>query len=129
MAEARARDLREVVEANRGGLHSAVTRVNLAAASGAGLIRERLEQLSDEVGLIRPTDPAALAAEREISTSLRRGTTADLIAFCRQKIADYKAPRGVTFWDGPLPLSPTNKIDKKAIRTAVLAARDTGDQA
>ena len=40
----------------------------------------------------------------------------DLIAFCRQKIADYKAPRGIKFWDGPLPLSATNKIDKNAIK-------------
>ena len=64
--------------------------------------------------------------------ALHEGTAlseADLIAFCRKKIANYKAPRGVTFWDGPLPLSATNKIDKKAIRTAVLAAQDSGDHA
>ena len=54
-------------------------------------------------------------------------TEADLIAFCREKIADYKAPRGVTIWDGPLPLSPTNKLDKKAMRETVLAARGEGD--
>jgi len=55
--------------------------------------------------------------------TLHEGRTAseeDLIAFCREKIAHYKAPRGVTIWDGPLPLSPTNKINKKAIRARVL---------
>ena len=51
--------------------------------------------------------------------SLRDGArvaTEDLINFCRQKIASYKAPKGITIWDGPLPLSSTNKIDKQAIR-------------
>lgn len=45
----------------------------------------------------------------------------ELIAFCRDRIAHFKAPRGVTFWDGSLPLSATNKIDKTAIRAAILA--------
>lgn len=44
----------------------------------------------------------------------------DLIAHCRELIAHYKAPRGITIWDGALPLSPTNKIDKNAIRRALL---------
>lgn len=50
-------------------------------------------------------------------------TADDLIAFCRAHIARYKAPRAVTFWDEPLPLSATNKIDKTTIRAAVLARR------
>jgi acyl-CoA synthetase (AMP-forming)/AMP-acid ligase II len=53
----------------------------------------------------------------------------DLIAFCRSRIADFKSPRGVTIWDGALPLSPTNKIDKKTIRAMVLSAREEGGQA
>ncbi|OWU85917.1 acyl-CoA synthase [Oceanicola sp. 22II-s10i] len=56
-------------------------------------------------------------------------TEAELIAFCRAKIADYKAPRGVTFWEGALPLSATNKIEKSTIRAQVLAARNKGDAA
>ena len=44
-----------------------------------------------------------------------------LIAFAREHIAHYKAPRGVTIWDGPLPLSPTNKIDKNALKRALTA--------
>lgn len=51
-------------------------------------------------------------------------TEADLIAFCRDRIAHYKAPRGITFWDGPLPLSATNKIDKATIK-AHLRAKET----
>ncbi len=56
--------------------------------------------------------------------ALHDGRTADaeeIIAFCRERIADYKSPRGVTIWDGPLPLSATNKIDKQALRKALLA--------
>ena len=51
--------------------------------------------------------------------ALHEGRTvseAELIAFCRERIADYKAPRGVRVWDGALPLSATNKIDKTAIK-------------
>lgn len=48
-------------------------------------------------------------------------TTEALIAFCREQIAHYKAPRSVTFWDGPLPLSATNKIDKASIKAQILA--------
>lgn len=44
-------------------------------------------------------------------------TGSELIAFCREKIAHYKAPKGVTLWPESLPLSATNKIDKTALRT------------
>ncbi|WP_375688307.1 class I adenylate-forming enzyme family protein [Pseudooceanicola sp. LIPI14-2-Ac024] len=50
----------------------------------------------------------------------KSATSEELIAFCREKIADYKSPRGVTIWDGPLPLSATNKIDKQALKKALL---------
>lgn len=62
----------------------------------------------------------AAVATREGQTT----TAEELIAFCREKIAHYKAPRGVVFWDGPLPLSPTNKIDKAAIKAAVMKGED-----
>ncbi len=44
-------------------------------------------------------------------------TGSELIAFCREKIAHYKAPKGVTLWPESLPLSATNKIDKTALLT------------
>jgi acyl-CoA synthetase (AMP-forming)/AMP-acid ligase II len=47
-------------------------------------------------------------------------TSEELIAYCREHIAHYKAPRGITIWDGPLPLSATNKIDKTTLKTALL---------
>ncbi|GGM10587.1 putative long-chain-fatty-acid CoA ligase [Pseudooceanicola nanhaiensis] len=55
--------------------------------------------------------------------ALRTGqsvTTEELIAFCRERIAHYKAPRGMTIWAEALPLSATNKIDKTALKRAVL---------
>ena len=52
----------------------------------------------------------------------RTATEAELIAFCRSHIADYKSPRAVTIWDRSLPLSPTNKIDKMAVKATLLAA-------
>lgn len=44
----------------------------------------------------------------------------ELIAYSREKIAHYKAPKVVHVWDGALPLSPANKIDKLAIKAALL---------
>jgi acyl-CoA synthetase (AMP-forming)/AMP-acid ligase II len=55
--------------------------------------------------------------------SLREGATVtaeELIAFAKEKIAGYKAPRGITFWQGDLPLSPTNKIDKKFLKSQIV---------
>lgn len=61
------------------------------------------EEVHAVVRLITPTS----ASEQE------------LIAFCRDRIAHYKAPRSVTFWDGPLPTSPTGKIDKMYLRKSL----------
>jgi fatty-acyl-CoA synthase len=49
--------------------------------------------------------------------ALREGTEADaaqLIAFCRQHLAHFKAPRSVVF--GPLPKTSTGKIQKFLLR-------------
>ena len=45
-------------------------------------------------------------------------TGAELIAWCRENLAAYKAPRYVVFKDA-LPLGPTGKILKKELRTMV----------
>lgn len=50
-------------------------------------------------------------------------TQEELIAHCRTLIAGYKCPRGMTVWDGALPLTNVGKMDKTAMRTAVLAAQ------
>lgn len=42
-----------------------------------------------------------------------------LIAHCRARIAGYKVPKDVHIWDGPLPLTSANKIDKTAITNRV----------
>ena len=40
---------------------------------------------------------------------------AELIAFCRQRLASFKAPRKVVF--GPLPKTSTGKIQKFVLRS------------
>lgn len=47
-------------------------------------------------------------------------TAEDLITYCRDRLAHYKCPSRVTFWEGALPLTKVNKIDKVAIRVALL---------
>jgi long-chain acyl-CoA synthetase len=40
----------------------------------------------------------------------------ELIAFCHEHIAGYKVPKGIDFWDKPLPLSGPGKILKRELR-------------
>lgn len=60
------------------------------------------------------------------AVSLKPGsslTLEQLDAHCRPRIAGYKCPRGLTVWDGALPLTNVGKMDKTAMRNAVLAAQ------
>ena len=51
------------------------------------------------------------------AVKLRTPAAADeLIEFCRNKIASYKIPRGIDFWDEPLPISGPGKILKRELR-------------
>lgn len=50
-------------------------------------------------------------------------TLQELDAHCRTLIAGYKCPRGLTIWDGGLPLTNVGKMDKAAMRAAVQAAQ------
>lgn len=59
---------------------------------------------------------------------LKEGQTAterEIIDFCRERIAKYKAPRAVCFRES-LPTTPTGKILKRALRDEVLAAEAEG---
>jgi len=48
----------------------------------------------------------------------------ELIAFCREHIAGYKVPKGIDFWDKPLPLSGPGKILKRELRKPYWAAEE-----
>jgi fatty-acyl-CoA synthase len=48
---------------------------------------------------------------------------AELIAFCRQNMAHFKAPKTVVF--GPLPKTSTGKIQKFLLRDQARALNDT----
>ncbi len=45
----------------------------------------------------------------------------ELVAHCRKNLAGYKCPRGFTFRQEPMPLSPANKVLKSELRNQVLA--------
>lgn len=52
---------------------------------------------------------------------LREGASCDeaaIIAFCRDRISAFKAPRSVEFRREPYPLTGAGKVDKRAMRTA-----------
>jgi long-chain acyl-CoA synthetase len=48
-----------------------------------------------------------------------QATGEELIAFCRTRIAAYKAPRSVSFSTEPLPLSGAGKVLKRELRDAL----------
>lgn len=57
---------------------------------------------------------------------LRPAQTADsatLLRYCREHLAHYKCPTGVTFRSAPMPLSSVNKILKSELKRQVVAAR------
>jgi len=37
---------------------------------------------------------------------------ADLIAYCKERLAGFKTPKKVIWWEGPLPRTPTGKVTK-----------------
>ncbi|MGO1501510.1 MAG: class I adenylate-forming enzyme family protein [Marinobacter sp.] len=43
-------------------------------------------------------------------------TEAELIQYCRERIAHYKCPVGITFRDEPMPMSGVNKVLKTELR-------------
>jgi fatty-acyl-CoA synthase len=51
-------------------------------------------------------------------------TEADIIAFCRDNLAHFKAPKTVVF--GPLPKTSTGKIQKFMLRDQARALEDQG---
>jgi fatty-acyl-CoA synthase len=53
-----------------------------------------------------------------------KATEAELLEFCRGRIAHYKAPRSVEFFDS-LPKTGTGKILKRELRKKYWGGQDT----
>jgi acyl-CoA synthetase (AMP-forming)/AMP-acid ligase II len=54
----------------------------------------------------------------------REVTVEDILGHCRERIAGYKIPKGVTFRDEPLPLSGAGKVLKTELRKPFWEGRD-----
>ncbi|MEV4257197.1 acyl-CoA synthetase, partial [Spirillospora sp. NPDC049652] len=64
------------------------------------------EEMGEAVkAVVQPVDPDRAGP----------GLEAELIAYCRDRLADYKCPRTVDFRDG-LPRHPTGKLYKRLLR-------------
>jgi acyl-CoA synthetase (AMP-forming)/AMP-acid ligase II len=64
--------------------------------------------------VVQPVDPGAAGPELE----------ADLVAFCRDRLAAYKCPRTVDFVD-ELPRDPNGKLYKRLLKERYWAGHDT----
>jgi fatty-acyl-CoA synthase len=62
--------------------------------------------------------PKAIVTLREGATA----TEADIIAFCRERLAHYKCPDAIAF--GPLPKTSTGKVQKFLLREPEWAGHD-----
>ncbi len=49
---------------------------------------------------------------------------AELIAFCRERLAGYKCPRGIALREAPFPLTPAGKILKRELRREYALGND-----
>ena len=74
-----------------------------------GLPDERLGEIVGAMIFLRPEGQGASAEA--------------LTAYAAQSLAKYKIPAEFMFTDEPLPRGPTEKIDKKTVRAAVLTER------
>ena len=56
-------------------------------------------------------------------TAATEAAEAELAAWCRERMANYKAPRGVTFTE-ELPLNASGKVLKHELRARLLSESD-----
>jgi long-chain acyl-CoA synthetase len=49
----------------------------------------------------------------------------ELIAFCRERIAGYKVPKGIDIRHEPLPISGPGKVLKRELRAPFWAGKDS----
>lgn len=71
--------------------------------------------------------PCPVLGERvHVFASLREGQSAsaeELIAYCRERLADYKVPESVTLRNEPLPRNANGKLLKRELRDQLLAGQ------
>jgi len=73
-----------------------------------------------EVAVVGSADSVLGERVRAVIVPKGRGLTADaVIAFCRERVADYKVPEIVTFRDQPLPRNANGKVLKQQLIEAV----------
>jgi acyl-CoA synthetase (AMP-forming)/AMP-acid ligase II len=88
----------------------------------------RLQIQSLQRAAVRPRASCSSQSQKErpkAIVTLKEGATAteaDIIAFCRERLAHYKCPDTVTF--GPLPKTSTGKVQKFLLREPEWAGRD-----
>jgi fatty-acyl-CoA synthase len=90
-----------------GGLNISPTEVENVISAFPGV---------DEVAVIGVPDDKFGETPAALVHASAPVATADLIAYCDQRLADYKVPRYVVHVDAPLPRMASGKIAKRALR-------------
>ncbi|BBZ05669.1 acid--CoA ligase [Mycolicibacterium chitae] len=79
----------------------------------------------EEVAVISVADPKFGETPAALVYAGAALSTADIVAWCNQRLADYKVPRYVVVLDEPLPRLASGKIAKRELRDSYAGIPDT----
>lgn len=123
----------------QGRVHIACRRSDLIVSGGENIVPSQVETVLEEHPAVRECavfgidDPEwgqrviALVAPRVDHSMDVADVTAELTAWCRERLAAYKTPRVFRFVHA-LPRNATGKVDRRALPEAWEAARPAGER-
>ncbi|MDV7087357.1 class I adenylate-forming enzyme family protein [Rhodococcus opacus] len=82
----------------------------------------------EEVAVISVPDTKFGETPAALVRSTAELKESEVVAFCNERLADYKVPRYVVFMDEPLPRMPSGKIAKRQLRDSFADVPDNYDK-
>jgi O-succinylbenzoic acid--CoA ligase len=107
-----------------GSLHVAGRKADTIVTGGENVAPAEVEAVLlahpevAEAGVFGRPDPEwgeAVTARVRLRAGARAGA-AELLAFCRERLAGFQVPKAVELVDGPLPRTPSGKLLRRELR-------------
>lgn len=107
-------------------------KTDMVISGGENIYCAEVEQvLSSHPDVLQVTTfgvPDDRLGERLVASVLLNDMSADLLAFAKDNLADYKVPTDITVTEKPFLLNAMGKIEKQAVREAYLASLNLKDK-